>query len=156
MKAWDLMVNDLVYYVGDGEPKVRFVNSITELHQLYLWSDKYDASSWVLVGEKYVAPIPLTPEILLKNGFESKGEKFRHQEFDLTINPDTDDEHWVHIKFHPKNENCDYMWVTMYYIPSSRIDLCTIETKIVDCSVHQLQHALRLVGLSKIADNFVL
>lgn len=148
------MVNDLVYFIGDGGPKVMFVNGITELRQLYLWSDKYDASSWILVGEKYVEPIPLTPEILLKNGFEKKGERIYQQEFDLTINPDTEDEHWVFIKFHPKNEHCDYMWITLCYCPTARIDLCTIETKIVDCSVHQLQHALRHVGLSQIADNF--
>lgn len=94
-----------------------------------------------------IEPISLTPEILEKNGFEKKAERFRHNEYELVLNPNTEDEHYLIVRLHPANENCDLMWAYIYYSPASRIDLNTIETKIVNCSVHELQHTLRLCGI---------
>ena len=148
MKAWDLMVNDCVYYLGDGEPKVSFVNGITELQQLYLWSDKYDASSWVLVGEKYVAPIPLTPEILENNKFERIPQE-------RCANP----YYWRLENY----EDGDYLYSITAYQTLFRGLFFEIKYN-GDCEpivftkqiefLHELQHALRLVDLSKVADTF--
>lgn len=84
-----------------------------------------------LVGKyaKYLEPIPLTPEILEKNGFE-------------------------------QNEN-----VKGYQYPNDYVIFCLEELSgvsifngvyndiCINC-VHELQHVLRLCGLTELADNF--
>lgn len=140
MRAKDLMVGDWVYdTILKGNTKV-------EILSLSGIRGDYHDNVW---DEKTFESIPLTEEILVKNGFERKSERLRHIEFELVINPDTEDEHWMVVKLHPANENCDVNWAHIYYVPSSRVDLNTIETKIVDCCVHHLQHILRLCGIDK-------
>ena len=69
LRSTDLMIGDWVLYIGDDEPKPMYVNALTELNQVFLLNSKFDVSSWILVGAKYITPIPLTPEILEKNGW---------------------------------------------------------------------------------------
>ena len=71
------------------------------------------------------SPIPLTPEILEKNGWWYNVEDiWLHEEVDFCIE-----------KFNGRFQ--------CYEINDIKLD-----------SVHQLQHALRLCGLDKLADNF--
>ena len=90
------------------------------------WSDK----ECVWVNADNVEPIPLTPEILEKNGFKQIGEKFICGEIDDDL-----------IEIIPSINNT-------YRITVSVTDL------MISCSiwcnhVHQLQHVLRLYGIEK-------
>lgn len=97
-------------------------------------------------GDRYifVKPIPLTEEILEKNGFDivQDGDS-------LTIWKQKDDEYG--------NEVYD---ITIYASKGvMRLDTSiryhgAIRKNI--CYVHELQHALRLCGLNELADNFKL
>lgn len=77
------------------------------------------------VGLEDLQPIPLTEDILLKNGFEDFGRYFRLQDDILMI-----------------HRNGGKLWVI-------------IGTWAIDIQyVHKLQHLLRFCGLNELADNF--
>ena len=99
-------------------------------------------------------PIPLTPEILVKNGFDpetfltAEWEKVVYfKEFlNCVVEPDDSGKYIFGTTTYWNKKDGDGSpidWGTMY---DSRI--CNLQY------VHELQHALRLVGLSEIADNF--
>lgn len=99
--------------------------------------DTYVAHTWT--AEDYmrdmlqVKPIPLTKEILEKNGFT----KVNSQRYDYGY-PDTD----CYVKVNPKKN--------MIHV-NGRNANCNL----YDHSfIHELQHALRLCGLNELADNF--
>lgn len=82
-----------------------------------------------------VEPIPLTVEILERNGFELRGDFFYHRI----------DEKPHHYDFKLKNGG----------VFSS--EGCTLKCGIYFLTIkyiHELQHALRLCGLNDLADNF--
>lgn len=70
-------------------------------------------------------PIPLTPEILEKNGFEKKGIKLIAREGVYYID-----------------------------VVDCGTEFKVIDENIIIHFVHELQHALRLCGLDELADNF--
>ena len=73
-------------------------------------------------------PIPLTPEILEKNGWKDDGLWYEYQDGTNTI------------------QSC---------LPDMRGIINGIEIKEFQCKyVHQYQHLLRLCGLNELADNF--
>lgn len=111
MKAADLMVGDKVM--------VKVLSQIPDTYALHTWTAN-DYSRDI-----QVKPIPLTPEILEKNGwwFDTE-DMWHHDEVDFSI------EKW-NGKF-----QC-------YDINQIKLD-----------SVHQLQHILRLCGINELADNF--
>ena len=80
-------------------------------------------------------PIPLTPEILEKNGFI----KVNSQRYDYGY-PDTD----CYVKVNPKKN--------MIHVNGRNANSNLYSHSFV----HQIQQALRLCGLNKIADNFKL
>ena len=157
MNAEELTIGDWVEFTskyGYGKGQIDGIvprEGSAEPTTFTIWKKAKDGFTKFFVGvsKHCVRPIPLTEEILLKNGFERKSERLRHIEFELTINPNTEDEHWLVVKLHPANENCDINWAHIYFVPDSRIDLNTIETKIVNCGVHHLQHILRLCSIEK-------
>ena len=107
MKANELMIGDWIFY-SDKSVKVLQLNE----------NSKYD----------WVKPIPLTPEILEKNGWE------RYENF-------------MNMK---AADNISFSWTDMYgeSLFKNGYHMC-------DCKyVHTLQHALRLCGLDELADNF--
>lgn len=63
MKAEELMIGDWVNYHDDDKIVPKQVSEITNYKQLQL----NDKNNWIIVGEKYCEPIPLTDEILEKN-----------------------------------------------------------------------------------------
>ena len=142
MKAEELMLGDWVFL--DGVPsRVGLIEANPQT--VYVKNERLG----IRVDMEDVDPIPLTAEILEANGFVKTREQFRHIQYELTLNPNTEDEHYVVVKLHPKNDHCPYMWAHIFYLPTSRIELNTIESKIVDCSVHHFQHILRLCGIDK-------
>ena len=78
-------------------------------------------------------PIPLTPEILEKNGFI----KVNSQRYDYGY-PDTD----CYVKVNPKKN--------MIHMNGRNANSNLYSHSFV----HELQHALRLCGLNELADNF--
>ena len=128
MKAKELMIGDWVLYNGDSKPYPVQVTEITSLKQLGVYNDK--ELFWFIAGEKYFDPIPLTAEILKKNGFSEDIDggfsNFTPYRIFLVC-PESEIvfpyDGWVGL-------NIKY--------------------------VHELQHALRLCGLNELADNLVL
>ena len=111
METKELMIGDKVM--------VKVLSQIPDTYVLHTWTAN-DYSR-----DLQVKPIPLTAEILEKNGWWFNTEDmWYHDEVDFSI------EKW-NGKF-----QC-------YDINSIKLD-----------SVHQLQHALRLCGLDELADNF--
>lgn len=129
-------------YNGDGKPYPVQVAEITSLKQLKVYNGKELIR--FICGEKYFEPIPLTAEILEKNGFK------RHNRYQ-----------YLH-----KNNYCK---VCVSIAPKIEIDgtdlgeppiNVSIEGALFDINmsiaIHELQHALRLCGLNELADNLKL
>lgn len=123
MKATDLMIGDLVTYTGDDEgPITASIEGINE-----------DSDFGVeILGTceriEDIEPIPLTAEILEKNGW-TKNSIFMELDAD---------------------ENTQFSW-------ANRCGAVLYKNGWHHCDceyVHTLQHALRLCGLNDLADNF--
>lgn len=141
MEIIDLQINDWVY--DKSFTPSNFPCRIYSIEGRYPrrdkdFNDKPLIDVWVGDGFltshiENIEPIPITIEILTKNGFT----KVNSQRYDYGC-PDTD----CYVKVNPKknmihvngrNANCN-----LYY----------------HSFIHELQHALRLCGLNEFADNF--
>ena len=130
MRVSELMIGDYVNYRGQ-------IIKVTSLYDKggsneVGWSDK--ESVWV--NGRCIEPIPLTPEILEKNGFEKQWQD-NYEYFN-------DDEN-LSIIFHPKSSN--YTNGAYDYIDIEKGCLTINEMPIT--FVHELQHALRLCETDK-------
>ena len=94
--------------------------------------------TWVREG--LLKPIPLTGEILEKNGFVLQVVSAVTKEYHYILGDDTDDMLFVTI-----NKNTGF--VKIYYCPIETIRM--IDVNIPRCGVHQLQQALSLAGIKK-------
>lgn len=88
-----------------------------------------------LVRDEDIEPIPLTEEILLKNGFRKTGSFIELVEYALN---DVDTEICV---FYNIESNTPYFYA----------EIANVEVELKD--VHHLQHLLRLCGSNELADN---
>lgn len=147
MKANELMVGDWVGYLPtwenedgsigrEGNPNNPIICKVempgSSGAQLYNGEDNFDADDIELY------PIPLTPEILEKNGFEKRevrilaGSKTHYcivdDYFELAI-----------------NEYTDSIWEVEYTNIEAHFPLI----RNLVCYVHELQHALRLCEIDK-------
>lgn len=128
MKANELMIGDWVCTEHDSTP--RQIDWIRTGEVGLLWNK--------VVTPPYLVPIPLSPEILEKNGFKFDGtNKWESHEsgFDAFVVP-----------VQPDNE-----WWDKY---STRIEVCTRRADLLieavdQIFVHQLQQFLRLCGIEK-------
>ena len=130
MKAIELMIGDKVM--------VKVLSQIPNAYVLHTWTanDYY--------RDIQVKPIPLTPEILEKNGFE-RG----------VITPS---------KFYRNIDNEQLMFCSygscyglgyVHWNESNDADIMhRLEVQQPIMYIHQMQHALRLFGLDQLADNF--
>ena len=119
MEAKELMIGDKVM--------VKVLSQIPDTYVLHTWTAN-DYSRDI-----QVKPIPLTPEILEKNGFI----KVNSQRYDYGY-PDTD----CYVKVNPKKN--------MIHVNGRNANSNLYSHSFV----HELQHALRLCGLNELADNF--
>lgn len=125
MKAENLMIGDWVKTKDIESAKVSFVNNYGDIG---LDIDTDIDSYPFIISE--ILPIPLTEEILIANGFISLNYdtcfvyRCNELEQDFEI---TKDKHGYHLR--------PVVIAKMQY-------------------VHELQHALRICGLSELADNF--
>ena len=124
MKAKDLMIGDKVM--------VKVLSQIPNTYVLHTWN----ANDYSM--DIQVKPIPLTPEILWKNGFN------------FIRNSDTTsvgNREWIYEGLEISTSSLYRGGSGPYYI--------SIYDSVITCEyVHQLQHALRLCKLAELADNF--
>lgn len=123
MKSRELMVGDWVIANGNTDNKPHRVTALT------LTRIDFDNNE-VHVAE-YIEPIPLTAEILEKNGFEVISRSIDSTSYRLGLR-----EVFVFLKegyFNITIKDTDIFGLTY---------------------VHELQHAMRLCGLTELADNF--
>lgn len=139
MKVTELMIGDIAYVVKEYEDcneemvVEKFPARITAIDENgLLGMDGKNEFMCVVLGdcggfEEFddIEPIPLTAEILKKNGF--KNERFRNEYYIYGTN-------FYVVAFD-----------NTYSFQSSDMDLKY---------VHELQHALRLCGLNELANNF--
>ena len=142
MKATELMIGDWVY------------NSYHKKNIKWNYSEMFCPNGIPVIGRD-LEPIPLTPEILEKNGFSSEtfltdewGRQVYFKEFpSCVVEPDDSGKYiFGTITYWNKTDGdgSPIDWGTMY---ESRIHNLQY--------VHELQRALRCCGLWDIADNFV-
>ncbi len=127
MKAEDLMIGDWVSF------RSAFLDRVDGIaiggHSVHLEHDR-----WQPVSD--LKPIPITPEILKKNGFslDEFGEWYEREVLVKERN------HWVNVAF--RNDG-----VAVYdldILTGGKSSICVHKNY-----VHELQHALRLCGIDK-------
>lgn len=128
MKATDLMIGDWVCYDGD------------ENHECPVRIDAINTEEAGVEGDynDIWEPIPLTAEMLDKNGFERRKET-RVDCYDLR-----QDKASVYLEIKDRIEH-EWLCVIGRHYPTSW--RCRLELRVHE--VHELQHALRLCGIDK-------
>lgn len=142
MKAKELMIGD---WVRIDEPD-KYAGATGQIQSL-MYHREDDASYFnVFIQGKFgyvsrdvcsddIRPIPLTTEILEKNGFENIGDDI----FQLEEKP-----FWFWVDFFRHTYGCEYDTSTYEHEDDEhRLKLYGIP------SAHELQHALRLCGIEK-------
>ena len=129
MKANELMIGDWVYDT--------FLKCNTQVEILSLSGIRGDCNDNIW-NEKTFLPIPLTAEILEKNGFEEKTES---NPFVYYLFKDGDNSVSLEHTYDTTDKE-DY-WACS--IGNRLCDVCTISMHYI----HELQHALRLCGIDK-------
>ena len=118
MKATELMIGDWIQVPPSGIRKMK----ITQLCED--WGDIDD-----------IEPVPVTPEILEKNGFKDIGD----DTWQLEEKP-----YWFWVDFYNHEYGCEF--------DSSTCENEDTERRLKlygDLYVHQLQHAMKLCGIEK-------
>lgn len=139
MKATELMIKDWVNSQLDGHP-IQIDEEV-----FYILIKGYDDG---------IEPIPITPEILEKNGFDP--ETFLTAEWERKVYF----KEFPGCVVEPADSGKYIFGTTKYwsktYSDGSLIDWGTMyESRIYNLRyVNELQHALRLCGLNELADNF--
>ena len=118
MKANEIMIGDLVLLFGETPARVDAIGDT----EVYVYEK--ERGDWH-VGYEYIKPIPITSEILEKNGF-STTKKFRTYYY---------------------QKSGVYISVGMW----GRITVSSEGNRMnIDCQyIHELQHALRICGIEK-------
>lgn len=135
IKTSELMLGDLVLL---ADRQIAKVVSLYKNHkgsggEIIVESDLKIFNS--LVRDEDINPIPLTEEILLKNGFRITGSFIELVEYAWN---DVNDEICI---FYNRESNDPYFYV----------EIANVEVKIR--YLHELQHLLRMCGFNKLADN---
>lgn len=135
MKAKELMLFDFVRRKKDGKVmtvvELRYAETIAAItpDDVY-YGDMED------YHESEIEPIPLTPEILEKNGFE------KTRGMGETIYTFSDNTEYYAIAI---DEYSDTIWRVEY--TNCEFNFPLIRNMV--CYVHELQHCLKLVGIDK-------
>ena len=137
MKTSEFQFNDWVKY-GCGDPQF-CAHQIKGLKENIIYFDDYTATSWFSAENAY--PIPITKELLEKNGFkENKGGYYVYR---------TDDEKdSVSYYFSCEPNSSIYVTKDEYSEQEATFDVPR------PYFIHELQHILRMFGLNELADNF--
>ena len=130
MKANELMIGVSVYFCCFDGSKI--VVCVTGFKDGIVYGDSDKGSHWCNIEK--VEPIPITPEILEKNGFVFNGYKY-----DLNVGHY---EMWVIFgEPYSQGRHCLQIYNEYRYLPIKYHNLFKY--------VHELQHAMRLCGIKK-------
>lgn len=137
MRVGDLQLGDWVSCLGDP---VRVMSlSLNDDEPIGIMSPLKKIFTF---REEDVYPIPLTAEILLKNGWTYYKYYFIFENADWRLKVELIEDDLFLLSFDEVEEK-----IGEHKMYMSRINDLAL------CSVHELQHALRLAGLSELADN---
>ena len=150
MKATDLMCGDLVLINGTPH-KIQAIDNIdaeiqTDDDLYYIGEDRYHS-------EDKIEGIPLTKEMLDANGFryENENNGFGTYFCSRIESRDSAFPMYIYVRWVESSEGRTPIGIYCAERENSKDNAVTIRREFY---VHTLQHALRLVGLSEIADNF--
>lgn len=136
MKANEIMIEDWVLFSGEPQRVRSIVVSDNGVERIYVFGKTCQVSTI----EAYIEPIPLTAEILEKNGFIGEGDKFK-----LWTSADK------RVILH---NNDGYLnTFNKWHVHVDTEDMRTIGN-IELTYVHQIQQFLRMCGLNEMADSF--
>lgn len=133
----ELMIGDWVYTKAK-ERNVRVMGMRNDWECPFVLTDCDDA--WCNIFE--FQTIPLTGEILERNGFEKMSETPYLKEYRILVNEDS--ESCLFVKILRAGTTTVYFYADDK-APYQRLDFCKTETT----HVHDLQHILRLCGIEK-------
>ena len=143
MKLTDLAILDWVL-INNTPHKIQAIDSIDA--EILADDELYYVGEDRCHSEDKIEPIPLTPEILEKNGFE------RGVVIPSKFYRNIDNERLI---FSPNSSFYDLGYV--HWNESNDVDIMhRLEVQQPIMYIHQMQHALRLFGLDELADNFKL
>lgn len=143
MKLTDLAIGDLVL-INNTPHKIQAIDSIDA--EILADDELYYVGEDRCHSEDKIEGIPLTPEILEKNGFYDSNTKWYYKRF------------W--------SNGCFDIAISLVYREIEVSKVCGAGTDCEeveydssiafgnDICVHTLQHSLRLCGLNEFADNF--
>lgn len=143
MKATELMIGDLIF-INNTPHKIQAIDSIDA--EILADDELYYVGEDRCHSEDKIEGIPITPEILDKNGFYDRNTQWYYKRFGSYV--------------------CFDIAISLVYREIEVSKVCGAGTdceeeeygsSIVfgnDICVHTLQHALRLCGLDELADNF--
>ena len=135
MDVRDLMIGDFIFSKGN---EIHTVQGLDEDVNGRWWYYSPEHQSWCAVDE--AKPIPLTPEILEKNGFTEVKTYYPYPTYECR----EIEKCVIRIAF-PQNSDKTKFNKTFYEIDS---EWCFIEH--INCEfVHELQHAPKLCGINK-------
>ena len=139
LRAEELMVGDWVYCIYPSINKCLRVAEIKTVADDELKIVLFDDIRLVF-SEKYIDPIPLTPEILEKNGFEKLD--FSHFQIgDRRLVLDADGRWDGPLSWH---------WVVTEMDTNAKGQSVVLDYYIATINhVHELQHCLKLCGIDK-------
>lgn len=95
----------------------------------------------VPLHQSHIKPIPLTAEILKRNGFEIRQSLTYWNSYRILIDKETD--HYLFLEHHFHSDYVKIIWQHASGHDDSMVVVLN------HCAVHQLQHALKLCGINK-------
>lgn len=141
MKITELMIGDLVCLKDDIKCELPL-----KIDGILTNDISLEGEGFLGGAEGLIRPIPITPEMLVKNGFYDRNAQWYYKRFGSYV--------------------CFDIAISLVYREIEVSKVCGAGTdceeeeygsSIVfgnDICVHELQHALRLCGLNELADNF--
>lgn len=141
MEATELMIGDWVF--NKHHKKYIQITPYDFFNHAHLPSgEKYFVSELKVISGRDFEPIPLTPEILERNGFThcvtSPCGYYHAPACDM-----------FDVLFHASEDTYEDTWHTEVFTDHNDNNFVLFNL----CYVHELQHTLRLCGLNALADN---
>ena len=130
------MVGDWVFLPKENKPIC-----VKSVHRTMIEPTPESDSDHFVIGEEYLEPIELTPEILTKNGFDGDEQNgvFYCKVGDIVV--------YVGI-YHPDFITVNYQYSTPDGDDTGEIaNICKVDG--ADIMFHELQHTFRLLGINK-------